>query len=93
MAKEAWIMHSESGEENCNEDYGSSQGHQGRLHISYETQALPPAKENKLVVERPQNPVLKMKHNQDSVLHAAARFLPYPEDVSDHVVSVCCICC
>ncbi|KAH6767717.1 hypothetical protein C2S52_018700 [Perilla frutescens var. hirtella] len=89
VAEEARIMHSENspGEENRHEGYESSQRHQGNLHISYDTQALPPAKENKLVVMRPQNQVIDMKQTEDLVHHAAPRFLPHPQDASDHVVS------
>ncbi|XP_057797907.1 putative E3 ubiquitin-protein ligase LIN-1 [Salvia miltiorrhiza] len=67
----AWIMHSEdsSGEEN----------RQGNLHVSYKIQALPPAKDNNLVIE--------MEQTEDSDHHSTPRFLPHPEDASDHVVS------
>ncbi|KAI3449899.1 hypothetical protein Pfo_006564 [Paulownia fortunei] len=88
VAEEAQRLHPESssGVANLDENYGACQSHQGNSHTPYMLQALPPAKENKFLLERPENPLFELKQIEESVHHAALRFLPNPEDAAHLVV-------
>jgi len=89
VPEEAWRLgpESSSGVTNLEENYGTYS------HTPYMLQALPSAKENKLLLKRPENPVFELKQSKESVQDAALRFLRHPEGAARHSGVVYCVCC